>query len=101
MGLKPGFTNNRNGRPKGRPNRVSTDARQFINKFVEKNRRRMQKDFDQLDPFQRVQVMRDLFRYVAPQMSSVESNVTIESLTDGQMDDLFQRIIKSSGKHKA
>jgi hypothetical protein len=100
MGLRKGQTNNPGGRPKGQRNKVTKETRIFIQRFVAKNSRRLQKDFELLDPFQRVTVMERLFAYTAPKMSTVESNVTVENLTEAQLDEMFNRILKQSNVKK-
>lgn len=41
MGQRKGQTGNKNGRPKGIPNKATTGTREFLNDFLEKNQERM------------------------------------------------------------
>lgn len=53
-------------RPKGAPNKVTKDVREFIAAFVEDNLETMQRDFDQLEPVERLRFIEKLMQYVVP-----------------------------------
>ncbi len=65
-------TNNPNGRPKGTPNKVTNELRVRISNFLEKNFDKVEQDFDELDPYQRVQFYTKLIEYVIPKMRTFE-----------------------------
>lgn len=96
MPIEKGHTNNPNGRPKGKPNRVTMNAREFINAFIKKNRKRLQRDWDLLEPYQRVQMLEKLYSFTTPKMSSFE----VDRLTEMQMDDILNKLIQQNEQHK-
>lgn len=53
-------------RPKGAPNKVTKEVREFIAAFVEDNLETMQRDFDQLEPVERLRFIEKLIQYVVP-----------------------------------
>lgn len=62
-----GRTNNPNGRPKGVPNKTTTEIKAVLNEFISRNIDTMQQDFDSIeDPQIRLQIMERLFRYILP-----------------------------------
>ena len=48
MGLKPGMTNNKNGRPPGSQNKISSELRIKITGFLDTNFDVIVKDFEKL-----------------------------------------------------
>jgi hypothetical protein len=90
MPLKPGHTNNPNGRPKGRSNKATTEMRGFLNRFIKRNRKKLQEDWDQLTAYQRVQMLEKLLAFTTPKMNSFE----VEQLPDAQLDELLNKIIE-------
>ena len=65
-------TNNPNGRPKGTPNRVTTELRVKISEFLEKNFETIETDFEKLEPRERAQLYVKLIEYVIPKMRTFE-----------------------------
>lgn len=89
-GLKKGQTNNPNGRPPGRTNKVSHAARERIAQFVET-------DFDGyveavrgLSPKDKVKAMNDLFKLIVPRPISDEEKDGLYRLSGG-LAHLFGR----------
>jgi hypothetical protein len=54
MAQKKGQTGNPGGRPKGTPNKVTSDLRAWINELLNDNRKQIAKDIQLLEPHQRV-----------------------------------------------
>ena len=50
MGLEKGRTNNPNGRPRGKPNKVTTDLRKWINEVLSNNQKQFESDLKRLEP---------------------------------------------------
>ena len=89
-----GTTNNPNGRPPGKGNKATTSTRLFLTKFLTKNRAKLQRDWDALEPHQRVQMFDKMITYILPKMSSLE----IESLPDEQLSEIINQLIQKNEK---
>lgn len=63
---KKGFTNNPNGRPKGKPNRTTTELRLLFQYFLEQNLGKLQSDFDKLTPGDRLAFILRLIPHILP-----------------------------------
>lgn len=62
--MKKGNTNNPNGRPTGKPNKVTTDLKSFITEIIEQNREAIKRDLLTLEPYQRLIIIERLMRFV-------------------------------------
>ncbi len=78
MGLKKGMTNNPAGRPVGAVNKVTASLRNRINDFLNENWENLQKDFEKLEPKDRLMFMEKLLQYALPKIQSVELASTQE-----------------------
>jgi len=85
MGLPKGRTNNKTGRPKGTPNKLTTELREQFTQLLENNLDKMQIDIDQLEPKDRVKVLLELSKFVIPVLRATEIT------TD--LNDRFQPIV--------
>ena len=72
MGLPKGHTNNKLGRPKGTPNKITAELREQFKQLLENNLDKMQNDIDQLDPKDRLKVMLELSKFVIPTLKATE-----------------------------
>lgn len=75
MGLKKGMTNNRQGRPKGVPNKVTSEIRDVYKEIIENNRdnipiwlEKVAKD----NPDRALNFIIKLSEYVVPKLQNVE-----------------------------
>jgi hypothetical protein len=94
MGLKKGQTNNRAGRPRGKPNKVTGDLRAWINELLNDNRQQIAKDIQRLEPHQRVTFFEKLLGYAVPKMQSVETKVDLNRLSDEQLNMIINELTK-------
>ena len=72
MGLPKGRTNNKLGRPKGTPNKITAELREQFKQLLENNLDKMQNDIDQLDSKDRLKVMLELSKFVIPTLKATE-----------------------------
>jgi hypothetical protein len=92
--MEKGKTNNPNGRPKGTPNKITQDVRQWLSTVIDKNRRQMERDLKALEPKERLQMLEKLMQYVIPKQQAVSAEVDFSTLTDGQLNALVDELTK-------
>jgi len=63
---------NRNGRPKGTPNKTTTEIKERFQLLLENNIDRLQSDFDKLQPNERIRYFLDLASFVVPKQKAIE-----------------------------
>jgi hypothetical protein len=71
--MEKGKTNNPNGRPIGKPNKITTDLKAFIADIVDMNREAIINDLEALEPYQRLIILEKLLRFVVPQEKGLQS----------------------------
>lgn len=86
-GLKPGQTNNPNGRPKGAKNKVQLATKERIAKYVEDNFNKFIKDINALGPKDKVRVQIELIKLVVPRPLADEEKNALNTKSS-----LFQRL---------
>jgi hypothetical protein len=62
-------------RPKGAPNKTTKEMRDFVQAFLSDNLDQMQRDFEQLEPLERLRFMEKLMPYVMPRYNAVAVEV--------------------------
>ncbi len=82
MGLHKNQTNNRSGRPKGRPNKKTAELRDKLKLFLESTFDEIQEEFKKLDPVQKLTFYEKLIKFIVPVMKSAE-------ITGADGKDLF------------
>ena len=90
-------TNNPNGRPKGTPNKITTDMRGWLTAVIDKNRKQMEKDLKRLEPKDRLQILEKLMQYVIPKQQAVSADIDFGRLTDEQLDAVIDQLTKDIG----
>lgn len=94
MAQRKGQTGNPNGRPKGKPNKVTAEMKEKIHSFVVSNFETIQKDFDNVDAKDRLIIFERLLKYVIPTKIEQENIIPEEQLQQinisiaGEMIDL-------------
>jgi hypothetical protein len=93
-----GKTNNPNGRTPGTPNKDTAQLRSFITRFIKKNSKKLQEDFDKMDAKDRVAMFERLLKYALPTLQATTITTDIDKLSPEQVDILFKEIIKDGTK---
>jgi hypothetical protein len=96
MGLKKGQTNNRAGRPRGQPNKITTDLRGWVNSFIQGQTAQIEKDWKRLEPQQRIILFERLLKYSLPTLQSTTLTTDIDKLTSEQVNEIFNTLIPNS-----
>lgn len=63
------------GKPKGAVTKISVKVRESIVNFLESNIDTIQKDFDKLQPRDRLHFVAEILPYAAPKLSSVQTEI--------------------------
>lgn len=79
------------GRQKGTPNRVTKDVREWLSKLINKSRRQIERDLQELEPKDRVIMLERLMQYVVPKQQAIKADIA--NLTDDELSDIANRIL--------
>lgn len=90
------FSQGNKGRPKGTPNKITAKIRGAITHFIDCNFERVQQDFEQLKPRERVRFFVDLLQYAVPKYQSVQFITDIDRLTDEQANEILNQLIEQN-----
>lgn len=88
MAQPKGHTGNPNGRPKGKPNKVTQEIRVWLASVIDKNRRQIESDLKALEPKERLLILEKLMQYVIPK------NTRNENTEERQTTITFDEYIK-------
>lgn len=94
MGLKKGQTNNREGRPKGIPNKTTDELRATVQAFIEDNIEKLQDNFDLLEPKEKLIFIEKMLKMVLPQPLN-----ELEKLSEEQLDQLIIKLKNEPNKY--
>lgn len=98
MPFKTGKSGNEAGRPKGTENKATKPLREMITAFVNNNWKQVERDFESLEPKERLLFFERILKYTLPTLQAV--NVTndleqqLEVLSDKQLEDLMNKILE-------
>lgn len=95
METKRKRSNNPNGRPVGSVNKVNIELKTWIASLIDKNRVQLETDLKAMEPRERWQIIERLMQYTTPKMQSVEAHLELEKLTDQQITELAENILKN------
>ena len=97
--FKKGESGNPEGRPKGSKDRAGQKAKDWILEFLDNDSELAAADWERLRPRERWQIRTKLFDYVTPKMRSTDLNMTIDNMSDEQIDEMLERAIQLA-QHK-
>lgn len=72
MAQKKGQTGNKNGRPKGSPNKSTAEIKEAVKQLVSKNIDQLDEDLKKLPAKDRLAMIEKLLKYVIPQQQKME-----------------------------
>lgn len=100
MGLKKGHTNNPNGRPKGSPNKVTTEMKEWLTGLLIGDRKAFEKNLREVDAEKQLVIYERLLQYILPkqQSISVEAQIAaeyeeLEKLLSTAPEEAIERIL--------
>ena len=93
MGQRKGVSGNPNGRPKGKPNKVTQDLRDRLKTLLTDSFETIVSDFEAMEPKDRVQAFERLLKYILPIMGQTELKLNFEDLTESQLDEVINKLI--------
>ncbi len=79
MAFKKGNSGNPTGRPAGSSNKAACDLRQWINNFIEGNREQIEKDWQALEPKDRLIMFERLLKYSLPTLQAKNLNAEVNT----------------------
>lgn len=85
--MPKGTTNNPNGRPKGTPNKITADLREFVTDLLNDNREQIVQDLLAVEPHQRLIFYEKLLQYVLPKQANTHINL------DGDNDEIIKLVL--------
>jgi hypothetical protein len=100
MPFEKGYSGNLNGRPPGIPNKVTMQLREMITDFLENNFEQVKRDFKRLPPKERARLYVDLLQYGLPKLQAMQIETEFDKLTDGQLDEIINRLINVSANEQ-
>jgi hypothetical protein len=96
MGLKPGKTNNPKGRPPGKPNLSTAEAKEIVNDIIKRNftAAKVQKDLKALQPGKRLEVLTRLLQFTLPRPTEANVKFDFEALPPEKIESIYQIIFE-------
>lgn len=80
------------GRQKGTPNRVTRDLREWVARLIDANRGQLEDDLQALAPKERLDVIEKFMQYVLPRRQAVRADLSVDELSDDQIDAIVKRL---------
>lgn len=82
------------GRAAGTPNKVSGTLKEWLTSLIDKNRAQIEKDLQDLEPKERLQMIEKLMQYVIPKQAAQQVKLDFDNMTDEQLEQLVNEITK-------
>ena len=82
------------GRAAGTPNKISGTLKGWLTSLIDKNREQIEKDLQNLEPKERLQIIERLMQYVIPKQAAQQVKLDFDSLTDEQLQQLVNEMTK-------
>jgi hypothetical protein len=70
------------GRPKGKPNKVTTELKTWISKLIANNLSQIKKDIKAIEPKDRLIIIERLMQYTIPKQQSISAEAQIKAEYD-------------------
>jgi hypothetical protein len=87
-------SNNPNGRPKGKGNRITEELKERIKSFLDANFESVTDSFKELEPEKKVLLYEKFLGYCVPRQKEDNVNISISKLSDSEIDQLLTRLIQ-------
>jgi len=96
MGLPKGRTNNKKGRPKGTPNRVTKEIRLKIDQFITEKISEIDEIWQELEPKDKFTFLSKLLEYTLPKLRSQELNISeYNNFSTDELKTIANEIVKN------
>ena len=101
MGLRPGNTNNPKGRPPGKPNLSTVEAKEIVNGIIKRNftATKVQKDLQSLTPHKRLEILTRLLQFTLPRPTENNIKFDFEGLEPGKIEQIYSLIFDEHGNN--
>jgi hypothetical protein len=86
------FQKGEGGRPKGSPNRITAELRDWISSFIHDNKEQIQKDFDSLEPKEKIMMFEKLLKYALPALQATSITTDFERMSDEQLNRIIEEL---------
>jgi hypothetical protein len=86
------FQKGEGGRPKGAPNKINAEMKEWISDFLTTNSKQIQLDFMELSARDRVFIFEKFMKYILPTPKQLDSDSDFDLLTDSQLDQIINKL---------
>ena len=92
---KTSFKKGQGGRKPGKPNKATTDLRQWINDFIDSNLEQIKEDWKRLEPRERIVLFEKLLKYSIPTLQATSLTTDFEKLSDEDLQKIVDELLKN------
>ena len=86
---------NRKGRPQNAINKLSRPLKMCISEFLDEKFNEIPAIWSKLTPRDKIKLFADLLPYVMPKMQSVDVDMTLQNLTEHDLDLIIERLLNN------